>query len=119
MVRILRRKPSYPLREVKALIRSNNVIFGRNAIRYALNDFGWNVSNIKNCLLKLNDKYYDDNPRKNHFYKTVALYKTVAHNKFPNTMMDYYKAQNIITGINLYTHFYIRPGDGKLIVDSF
>ena len=53
------------------------------------------------------------NPRKNHFYKTEA------HNQLPNTMMDYYKAQNIMTGINLYTHFYIRPGDGKLIIDSF
>ena len=113
MVRILRRKPSYPLKDVKALIRADDVLIGRDAIRYAFNDFGWNASEIKKYLLRLNDNYYNDNPKKNHFYKTVP------HNKIPNTMMDYYKAQQISNGINLYTHFYIRPGDGKLIINSF
>jgi hypothetical protein len=113
MVRILRRKPSYPLKDVKELIRINKILFGRNAVRYAFNDFGWNTSAMKKCLLRLNDRYYDDNPKKNHFYKTVP------HNKIPNTMMDYYKAQQIMNGINLYIHFYIHPDDGKLIINSF
>jgi len=113
MVRIKRSKPSYALKDVKALIRANDVLIRSNAIRYALNDFGWNASDIKNCLLKLNDRYYGDNRKKNHFHKTVA------HTKFPNTMMDYYKAQNIMRGINVYTHFYIHPEDGNLIISSF
>jgi hypothetical protein len=113
MVRIISRKPSYALKDVKALIRADNILFGRNAIRYAQADFGWNASDLKKCLLKLNDRYYPDNPQKNHFYKTTE------HSFFPNTMMDYYKAQEIIKGINVYTHFYINPDDGNLVVNSF
>jgi len=113
MVRKIRSKPSYALKDVKALIRSNDVLIRSNAIRYALNDFGWDASDIINCLLKLNDRPYSTNKKKNHFHKTVA------HTKFPNTMMDYYKAQNIMSGINVYTHFYIHPGNRKLIISSF
>jgi hypothetical protein len=98
---------------VKALIRADDLLITRNAIRYALNDFGWGASNIKKCLLKLNDRYYNDDPQKNHFYKTEA------HKQIPNIMMDYYKAQNIMAGINVYTHFYIHPEDGRLIINSF
>jgi hypothetical protein len=101
------------LKDVKALIRANDVLIRNNAIRHALNDFGWNASDIKNCLLKLTDRLYSTNKDKNHFHKTVA------HTKFPNTMMDYYKAQNIMDGINVYTHFYLHPDNGKLIISSF
>ena len=113
MVRIVRRKPSTALKDVKALIRADDIFIKPDAIRYALNDFGWNASDIKKCLLKLNDRYHRDNPEKNHFYKTVE------HRYHTDIMVDYYKAQNIIKGINVYTHFHIHPIDGKLIIDSF
>lgn len=113
MVRILRRRPSYALKDVKALIRADDFYITRRALEYALNDFGWDESDIKKCVLKLNDRYHRDSPLKNHFYKTEE------HTFFPNTMMDYYKAQNIEAGINVYTHFYIRPDDGKLTINSF
>jgi uncharacterized protein YxjI len=113
MVRILRRSPSYALKDVKALIKADNILFGRDAFRYALVEFGWHVDEMKKCLLKLNDRYHFDDPQKNHFYKTAN------HFSFPNTMMDYYKAKNILQGFDIYTHFYIHPEDGRLIVDSF
>jgi hypothetical protein len=46
MVRIVRRKPSYALKDVKALVRADDVFIKPDAIRYALNDFGWNASDI-------------------------------------------------------------------------
>jgi len=113
MVRILRRKPSYALRDVKALIRADDVLITQDAIRYALNDFGWDASDIKKCILKLNDRYHFDDPKKNHFYKTKD------HTFYPNTMMDYYKAQNIEAVINVYTHFYIHPDHEVLVINSF
>jgi hypothetical protein len=33
--------------------------------------------------------------------------------------MGYYKAQNIEAGINVYTHFYIHPDHGVLVINSF
>lgn len=105
--------PSYPLKEIKTLIRKNKIYIQPNALQDAYDDFGWRASEIKKCLLKLNDKYHLDNRNKNHFHKTEP------HDNFPNTMMDYYKAVDIMEGFNVYTHFYIHPNFGNLIVSSF
>ncbi len=83
-------KPSYPLKDVKQLIRANHVFIQPNAIVDAWDDFGWRSDDIKKCLLKLNDKYYSHNREKNHFHKTKP------HRQFPDTMLDYYKAKNIM-----------------------
>jgi len=68
------------------------------------------------CLLKLNDRLYRTNPGKNHFHKTKR------HREFPPdppTMMDYYKIKNGLEGNRIYTHFYIHPISGQLIISSF
>ena len=106
-------KPHYPLSTVKGLIRQGEILIRQNAIESALNDFGWTTVEIKKCLLKLNDKYHPDDREKNRFYKTED------HRNFPHTKMDYYKCQNIMEGMNVYTHFYIHPDSGKLIISSF
>lgn len=108
-----RPKPHYPLSNVKKLVRQRKILIRQNAIEGADNDFGWTSTEIEKCLLKLNDKYHPDDPRRNRFYKTEE------HRKFPNTKMDYYKCQNIMEGMDVYTHFYIHPDSGKLIISSF
>ena len=108
-----RPQPHYPLLNVKNLIRQGQILIRRNAAERALNDFGWTSDEIKRCLLKLNDKYHPDDPRRNRFYKTEE------HRNFPNTKMDYYNCQGIMEGMNVYTHFYIHPNSGKLIINSF
>ena len=108
-------RPTYPISTVKRLLRANNFRINTNALQGAYDDFGWGQDEITKCLLKLNDKYYIDEPSKNHFYKFEP------HRNFPNTntMMDYYKIENGLEGNRVYTHLYIHPNSGKLIISSF
>lgn len=106
-------KPSYPLQTVKTLLKGNNYQINTNASDDALDDFNWGPQQIVQCLLKLNSRHYIKNPQKNHFYKTED------HRRYPHTKMDYYKAQNIMEGFDVYTHFYISPSTGKLVISSF
>jgi len=41
------------------------------------------------------------------------------HRRFSDTMLDYYKAKNIMEKASVYAHFYIHPDSGKLIISSF
>ena len=108
-----RPQPHYPLSNVKNLIRQREIRIRPNAAQRAYDDFGWTTAEIKKCLLKLNDKYHPDDREKNHFHKTED------HRNILNTKMDYYKCQGIMEGMNVYTHFYIHPNSGKLIINSF
>lgn len=107
------RKPSYPLKDVKALIKENKFRVNSNAAEDAYDEFGWRTNEIKKCILKLNDRYHLDNRTENHFHKTEP------HHKLPNTMVDSYKAVSIMEGSDVYTHFYIHPNFGNLIINSF
>ena len=113
MKRSKKPKPSYPLKNVKTLIKENKIYVNPDVTKDAYDDFGWRIKEIKRCLLKLNDRYHLDNRRENHFHKTEP------HHKFPNTMVDSYKAVNIMEGSSVYTHFYIHPNFGNLIISSF
>jgi hypothetical protein len=95
------------------LIKQDKVRINQNAIRTALDDFGWQIDDIKRCLLKLNNRYHFSDTDKNHFYKTEE------HRYIPNTKMDYYKAKNIMEKMSVYTHLYIHPESGELIISSF
>lgn len=106
-------KPHYPLADIKRRIKAGDIKIRRNAAQTAWNDFRWRAEDIKKCLLKLNDRYHNDDPEKNHFYKTEP------YRGFPNTMMDYYKAKNVMYSENVYTHFYIDPESIEVIVNSF
>ena len=106
-------KPHYPLSDVKKLIRAGKFFPEPVVTKDAWDDFGWKSDDIKKCLLKLNDKYHPDDRKNNHFYKTEP------HRGFSNTMMDYYKCQDIMEGMSVYTHFYIHPNFGNVIVMSF
>ena len=106
-------KPSYPLKDVKDLIKANKFHCNNNATMDAYDDFGWKTNEIKKCLLKLNDRYHLDNLKENHFYKSEP------HNRNTNIMVDIYRAINIMDGFNVYTHFYIHPNFGNLIISSF
>lgn len=105
--------PYHPLKEVKTKIRSGDVFLKPNAINEARYDFNWGPSDIKRCLLKLNDREHRTNPDKNHYYKTEK------HRHFPHTMMDYYKARRVMEGESIYTHYYIKRGDTEVVVSSF
>jgi len=105
--------PFYPLRDVKALLKISHFQINSNAIQTAKDDFEWGPNEIVKCLLKLNDRDYASDRAKNHFHKTTA------HSTIPNTKMDYYKMRNAPDGFKVYTHFYIRNFDGKLIITSF
>ena len=103
----------YPLKKVKGLLRSGHYRINQNALISAEDDFNWGPADIMKCLLKLNNRHYVDDNKKNHYYKTEP------HTQFPNTNMDYYKAEKIMEGFNIYTHFYIHPSDGTLVISSF
>ena len=105
--------PYYPLRDVRALVRADKIWVRPNAKQTAFDDFGWRRDDIKRCLLKLNDRYHADDRQRNHFHKHEP------HDNFPNTMMDYYKAINIMERNNVYTHFYIHSHFGTLTISSF
>jgi hypothetical protein len=105
--------PYYPLKSVKQLLTANHFEISDPALSDAHYHFHWGPSEIIACLMSLNDRDYVKNMAKNHYYKTEP------HRKIPNTKMDYYKMQNAPGGFEVYTHFYIRDFDGKLMITSF
>jgi len=107
------KKPYYPLEEVQEKIRYGHFEINSNALDDAWDIFRWRPDKIKQCLLKLNDRDYAIAPNKNHFFKKEA------HRHIPHTMMDYYKAKNIMEGESVYIHFYVRNSDGKVVISSF
>ncbi len=106
-------EPFYPLKDVKALLKANHYQLNDPPLQDAHNHFMWGPKDIKKCLLRLNDKLHKNDPEKNHYHKTEQ------HREFPATKMDYYKIRNAPEGNMVYTHFYIRGFDGKLIISSF
>jgi hypothetical protein len=101
------------LTKVKALLRANHYRFNDDVLQDAHYDFCWGRDEMVKALLRLNDRPYGSNPVKNHFHKTKE------HTEYPNTMMDYYKIQNGPEGNRIYTHFYMHPTTGALIISSF
>jgi len=81
------KKPSYPLEEVQKKIRRNEYRITLQAINDADTFFGWERKDIIECLLKLNDKYHNDDKDNNHFYKTDKNLNDPPH------MMDVYRAK--------------------------
>jgi len=112
MTKVTKPKPAYPVKDVKSLLKNNNFRINPDALQDAFDDFGWGQGEIVKCLLKINDRYHRDDPSKNHFYKVEE------HRQFPNTKMDYYKIKNGFEGNQVYTHFYIHPVSGKLVISS-
>ncbi|MGL1932200.1 MAG: type II toxin-antitoxin system MqsR family toxin [Desulfotalea sp.] len=106
-------KPHYQLKTIKALINFNKYRFQDNALETGSDDFGWGGIEMSKVILKLNERWHQDNPSKNHFYKTEI------HTSFPNTKMDYYKIMNGLEGNSIYTHFYIHPDSEMLVISSF
>lgn len=96
--------PSHPLKTVRSRILSGDVRINADILQDAWDDFGWDAEDIKNCLLRLKEKH---------------CYNTAEHRNFPGTMIDFYRARNIMNGEDVYTHFYIIKGETKLIVNSF
>lgn len=98
--------PHHSLKNVKAQIRAGNFTLRSNAIQDASNDFAWTPLDIQKCLLKLQNSHW---------------VKTERHRNYPaeNTLMDYYRAPNIMDGESIFTHIYIRDGKTNVIVSSF
>lgn len=94
--------PCYRLRDVKKLVHdakwSVNVDAGIDAFNY----FGWKSDEIKRALIRLSG---------------AAFYKTEYHKQFYPVTVDVYKIKDFY-GENVYIHFYIRPKDGWLIINS-
>jgi len=105
--------PHYPLQKIKELIRNNRYDIRLNALESAYNDFNWGESEIAKCILRLNGRLHTADRENNHFYKSEP------HYHLPYTVMDYYKAKYILRGFSVYTHFYIHPNSGRLIISSF
>ena len=93
----------YSLRKVKQLIAEGNVVVRGNASEGAYYCFGWNSCDIFDAIKKLQSKHFG---------------KSTPSNYIPGVMVDAYKARGL-KGENVYTHFYIHPGTGKLIINSF
>ena len=97
-----RPNPQYDLATVRTLIDQGKVFIRQNAVKSALDDFGWDIDDIKTAMKKLKPK---------HFYKPAD------HNKVPGIVLDFYKARGI-KNEDIYTHFYITS-KGILIISSF
>ncbi len=96
--------PYHPLKTVRSRIRAGDVKVNADVLQDAWDYFNWDAEDIKNCLLKLKEKHW---------------YDTKEHWLFPGTMIDFYRATNIMDGEDVYTHFYIKKGETKLIINSF
>lgn len=107
--------PFNDLSRVRAIANRKNFRLLKKAPQ-TLQDLGWNTDDVKNCLLKLNDKYWPLDNFKNHFYKREPHWD---YNPPENTFMDYYRAHQLHLGENVYTHFYIRENTEQLLIDSF
>jgi len=105
--------PSYDLANVKRLVRASRFRINPDALQDVIDDFGWSDVEVVKVLLALNSRLFRSDPTRNHFYKTEP------HRSFPNTMMDYYKIANAYQGEKVYTHFYIHPSSGLLVISSF
>jgi hypothetical protein len=107
--------PKNVLKDVKARVRAGDVVINPDVLQDAYDAFGWWDTEIKQCLLHLNDQYYYANPQKNHFYKSEP------HNLYPaeNTYIDFYRAHEIMQGESVYTHLYVRENTSKVTVNSF
>jgi hypothetical protein len=108
--------PHYPLKNVKDIIQRDtgwSVEATPEASEDALYDFGWGIEEMKQCILKLNDRPYYEDRNKNHFVKTGP------HKFIPNTKVDSYRAKKILQENDIFTHFYIHPNTGNLVINSF
>ncbi|NQU64746.1 MAG: hypothetical protein HQ517_10775 [SAR324 cluster bacterium] len=97
-------KPSYSRKILRQKIESGEVDIRGNALEGAYSCFRWEKEDIEKCLLKL---------------KPMHCYKTVPHWICPDAMMDFYRAENIMEGNDVFTHFYIHPNTERLIISSF
>ena len=114
------KKPANPLATVKLRVEANDMVFDysdpdKNPLRTAFYDFGWYEEDIKKALLRLNDRFHNDDPPKNHFHKHAP------HRDYPaeDTHVDYYKAYKLMSKCDVYTHLHIRENTTRLVVDSF
>lgn len=93
----------HPLIEIKRLKHRLKYLINPNALESARQGFGWLKQDIVDALNKLQNKHY---------------IKTVSSNHKPGVMIDMYQAFGL-KGENIYTHFYVDPDSGKLIINSF
>lgn len=98
-----RDRPYYSLRTIAALAGRGKVKVIGDALRYARRDFGWETDDICQALKEL---------RLSHFWKSEPSRIQ------PSVMIDVYKATGL-RGEDVYTHFYIDPKTGELVVNSF
>jgi hypothetical protein len=110
-----RPKPKNALCDVKALVKAGHVVVNPDVLQDAYDDFGWWDTEIKQCLLLLNDRYFYDNEQSNHYYNSKT------HDRYPKevTFIDYYRAHKIMQNESIYTHIYIRENTATLTVNSF
>lgn len=95
--------PHNALMQVKRLKHRKRFFIRYNALQDARKDFGWNTQDIVDALNKLQNKHY---------------YKTDPSKYRPGVMIDVYRARGL-KGEDVYTHFYVDPNNGKLIINSF
>jgi hypothetical protein len=90
-----------------------DVLIQPDVLEDAEYDFGWDAEKIKKCILKLNDWPHAEDKDKNHFDKATP------HRRFPDTMVFSYRARDIMDGYSVYTHLYIHPDTGMVVINSF
>lgn len=96
-------KSHYPLKEVKALVASDNWRPNKNAREGARKCFGWGVDEIRAAIMAL---------------KPCHFYKSDWSECKPGIMLDFYKIEHF-KGEKVYTHFYIDNDNVFLIINSF
>jgi len=96
-----RNTPYHGLRIIKRLMNEGRCEITDDAVRGALKSFGWEISEIRKAILKLQPK---------HFYKTEK------HFSNPGIYVDYYKARGLM-GENVYIHLHVD--NGFLVIESF
>ncbi len=95
-------RPFNSLQDVKKMLRNGNYRVNGNALQSAWDDFLWGNKDIARALMNLDES---------------MCYKSEKHHSLSPSVVDYYRADGLMDGEDVYTHFYVR--EGKVIISSF
>lgn len=95
-------KPFNSIAGIKKLVKQGKVRINGNALQGAMDCFNWGKDEIIECLLKL---------------KKEQCYKAETHSKFPFSAIDFYRAEKLLDGEDVYLHLYVH--EGWVVVNSF
>jgi len=103
------KKPSIPLSQLKKLLNTNQYDISAVALEGA-DHFGWGGEEIVMCLKRL---------KLEHFCKSEVHWDADIDPSLKDVKIDFYRANQLLNGVNIFTKFYFDPTSQKLKIQSF